>query len=530
MDQQKLDEADAMIPHIDIERNCNNCAGSEKFKAQYQNERNAFKTEVYLARKMPDSAFPLLTAVTEYYDSTRNLTFGNLLHKYWYLYYQLKGETAKALEKLERFKGNEDRQNRFSDSMKRSEGKKQFALVRSYESQLLRDQAEKEKLLQQQQLMAVERQAQIDMLEAEAKNIELQANATNTALQSKITTERIQAEAKKNELQQQFRITSLDKDLNAQRQTRALLLSGLGLFVIFAGVLFALNRQKKKANSLLQLQKQEISTQRDQLEKTLKDLKETQLQLIQKEKMASLGELTAGIAHEIQNPLNFVNNFSDVNKELALELTQELQHGNVDDAIEIANDIITNSEKINHHGKRADAIVKNMLQHSRTAGGARELKNINALADEYLRLAYHGLRAKDKSFNAALVTNFEESIGNVSIVAQDISRVLLNLYNNAFYAVAEKKKLNADFSPEVSVTTRKINDAVEITVKDNGDGIPEAIVNKIFQPFFTTKPTGQGTGLGLSLSYDIVKAQGGELRLKTKEGEGCEFILSLPKV
>jgi signal transduction histidine kinase len=266
------------------------------------------------------------------------------------------------------------------------------------------------------------------------------------------------------------------------------------------------------------------------LEKTLNDLKSTQSQLIQSEKMASLGELTAGIAHEIQNPLNFVNNFSEVNKELVDELQQELKAGNTDDAIAISNDIKENEEKINHHGKRADAIVKGMLQHSRSSSGVKESTNINALADEYLRLAYHGLRAKDKSFNATLHTDFDERIGKINIIPQDIGRVILNLITNAFYVVDEKKKSGIEnYEPTVSVSTKKIGDKILISVKDNGKGIPSKVIDKIFQPFFTTKPTGQGTGLGLSLSYDIVKAHGGELRLETKDGEGSEFTIVLPQ-
>jgi signal transduction histidine kinase len=271
----------------------------------------------------------------------------------------------------------------------------------------------------------------------------------------------------------------------------------------------------------LQSQKQEIET-------TLGELKNTQKQLIQSEKMASLGELTAGIAHEIQNPLNFVNNFSEVNGELIKELKNELIKGNMDEVSALANNIESNSEKINHHGKRADAIVKGMLQHSRTASSTKEPTDINRLADEYLRLAYHGLRAKDKSFNAMLKTDFDESIGNINIIPQDIGRVVLNLINNAFYAVDEKKKQSSkEYEPTVSIRTKKIADKVEIAVSDNGNGIPQKVLDKIFQPFFTTKPTGQGTGLGLSLSYDIVKAHGGKLKVETKEGEGSEFTIFL---
>ncbi len=272
-----------------------------------------------------------------------------------------------------------------------------------------------------------------------------------------------------------------------------------------------------------------IAAQRDKLEKTLNDLKATQAQLVQSEKMASLGELAAGIAHEIQNPLNFVNNFSEVSSELLDEMITELGNDNKDDAIAIAHDVKQNLEKILHHGKQADGIVKGMLQHSRSSSAVKEPTDINKLADEYLRLAYHGLRAKDKSFNAILKTDYDETIGNINIMPQDIGRVILNLITNAFYAVAEKKKQQPDgYEPTVSVSTKKINDKIEIKVKDNGNGIPQKILDKIFQPFFTTKPTGQGTGLGLSLSYDIAKAHGGELRVETKEGEGSEFIILLP--
>jgi signal transduction histidine kinase len=266
-----------------------------------------------------------------------------------------------------------------------------------------------------------------------------------------------------------------------------------------------------------------------QLNQSMLHLKETQKQLIQSEKMASLGELTAGIAHEIQNPLNFVNNFSDVNQELIDEMQLEMDRGNFNDAKEIANDIKENERKINHHGRRADAIVKGMLQHSRKSTGQKEPTDINVLADEYLRLSYHGLRAKDKSFNATMKTDFDESIGKVNLISQDMGRVLLNLFNNAFYAVTEKKKqLLNGYEPTLFVSTKKLDGKVQICVKDNGNGIPQKALDKIFQPFFTTKPTGEGTGLGLSLSYDIVKVHEGTLKVKTKEGEFTEFLISLP--
>jgi len=299
------------------------------------------------------------------------------------------------------------------------------------------------------------------------------------------------------------------------------LLGGVGAFLIIALILYRNNRQKHRTNKVL--------------ETTLNNLKATQSQLIQSEKMASLGELTAGIAHEIQNPLNFVNNFSEVSNEMIDEMKTELVNNNKEEAFAIANDIKQNLEKINHHGKRADAIVKGMLQHSRSSSGKKESTDINALTDEYLRLAYHGLKAKDDSFNATMKRNFDQSIGNINIVPQDIGRVVLNLINNAFYVVDEKKKYTSTgsvqngYEPTVSVSTKKINGKVEISVKDNGNGIPQKVLDKIFQPFFTTKPTGQGTGLGLSLAYDIVtKGHGGELKVETREGEGSEFIIQLP--
>ena len=271
-----------------------------------------------------------------------------------------------------------------------------------------------------------------------------------------------------------------------------------------------------------------------ELTRTLQNLKATQDQLIQSEKMASLGELTAGIAHEIQNPLNFVNNFSEVNVDLIEELKEEVQKGNTEQAIQIANDIRDNELKIKEHGKRADGIVRSMLQHSRISTHKKELTDINILADEYMRLAYHGWRAKDKSFNSKYEIHFDPAVGKINIVAQDIGRVVLNLLNNAFYAVNKKKKEllhenpDAAYDPVVTIRTKKTGNMIEITISDNGNGIPQKALDKIFQPFFTTKPAGEGTGLGLSLSYDIVKTHGGELKVETKEKAGTTFIITLP--
>ena len=327
---------------------------------------------------------------------------------------------------------------------------------------------------------------------------------------------------------QQLKVQALEKEKieNQNKIKMYAMLAGIAIVMLIAFIFYRNNRNRKRANELLLHKNVEIEQQKKNVEQTLTELKSAQAQLIQSEKMASLGELTAGIAHEIQNPLNFVNNFSEVNNELVDEINSE---NDIDEIKAIANDIKQNSEKILFHGKRADAIVKGMLQHSQTSKGKKEPIDINALADEYLRLSYHGLRAKDNLFNATLKTDFDESIGSINIIPQDIGRVLLNLYNNAFYAVNEKKKTaDENYQPTVSVQTKKINDKVEIKVIDNGNGIPQKIADKIFQPFFTTKPTGQGTGLGLSLSYDIIKAHGGEIKVATNESEGAEFIITIP--
>ena len=273
-----------------------------------------------------------------------------------------------------------------------------------------------------------------------------------------------------------------------------------------------------------------VDEQTKELRQSLENLKATQAQLIHSEKMASLGELTAGIAHEIQNPLNFVNNFSEVSNELIDEMNEELAKGDIEEAKAISVDIKQNLEKIAHHGKRADGIVKGMLQHSRSSSGKKEPTDINKLIDEYFRLGYHGLRAKDKSFNATLETNYDETLEKIDVIPQDIGRVILNLFINAFYAVDERKSKSAsqDYKPTVSISTEKLKDNVVILVKDNGIGIPKEALDKIFQPFFTTKPSGKGTGLGLSMSYDIIKAHNGNISVDTKANIGTEFKITLP--
>ncbi|OGX87343.1 hypothetical protein BEN47_11065 [Hymenobacter lapidarius] len=351
-------------------------------------------------------------------------------------------------------------------------------------------------------------------------------------------------EAERAEQTQQQRIAALRltqvQDAARARRQRLLLFATLGGLALLAGLGFVLwraNRQKQQANEQLsQLneavtsQKHDLQSQRDQLDNSLTELRATQAQLIQKEKMASLGELTAGIAHEIQNPLNFVNNFSEVSAELVEELQEALASNDSAEAAALAGDLAQNLVKISHHGRRAAGIVKGMLEHSQTSAGERQPTDLNRLCDEYLRLAYQGLRAKDKSFNATLNTNFLADLPLVAVVGTDVGRVLLNLFTNAFYAVRQRQQAGEPgYAPAVGVQTRWDGSRVEIRVTDNGAGVPDDIKAKIFQPFFTTKPPGQGTGLGLSLSHDIVtQGHGGTLTLESRAGEGTTFSLVLP--
>jgi len=305
-------------------------------------------------------------------------------------------------------------------------------------------------------------------------------------------------------------------------------LVALIMLVIISLYLYRNNLSKQKANRLLQTQKEEIRIQRENVVSAYDKLKSTQAQLIQSEKMASLGELTAGIAHEIQNPLNFVNNFSEVSEELVDEMKEELEKGEFEEAKSIGDEIKQNLSRIRLHGKRADSIVKGMLEHSRSNDREKVPTDLNLLANEFLRLSYHGIRAKDKAFNADFEIDPDEQLPKVTVVPQDIGRVILNLVNNAFYAVNEKSKLGIEgFQPKVIVSSKKTENGVELSVQDNGNGIPDSIKEKIFQPFFTTKPTGSGTGLGLSLSYDIIKAHGGEMKVESEEGKGTKFIIQL---
>ena len=324
---------------------------------------------------------------------------------------------------------------------------------------------------------------------------------------------------------EQFKVQELEKEkIEVQTRNRTyVMLAGIFIVLLVALFLYRNSLNRKKANVVLQQQKEKV-------ESALSRLKSTQTQLIQSEKMASLGELTAGIAHEIQNPLNFVNNFSEVSVELLDEMDEELDKGDIQEAKTIGADLKQNLEKIQHHGKRADFIVKGMLEHSRTNTGEKQLTDINVLCDEFLKLSYHGLRAKDKSFNAEMITHFDPNLPKIKVSQQDMGRVMLNLFNNAFYAVNQKlKTAGADYKPEVTVNTTADGGQAVIRVKDNGIGIPDAIKEKIMQPFFTTKPTGEGTGLGLSLTYDmVVKGHGGSISVDSKENLGSEFIINLP--
>ncbi len=398
----------------------------------------------------------------------------------------------------------------------------------------------------EQQLTAAQLQKQTLLTKQQAQELSLKAQAAQLANKERDLQrlEYLQERAAKQDKEKQLALSRKEQALKAsalelsqaevknQTQQRTYLLGGVGLLVALLGFIVYGYFQKQKANTVLQQQKEEINTQRTKAENALTELRATQTQLIQKEKMASLGELTAGIAHEIQNPLNFVNNFSEVSAELVTELEEEQQKPNRDTDLEaeLLVDLKQNLQKITLHGSRASAIVRGMLEHSRSSTGEKRPTDLNALADEYLKIAYHGLRAKDKDFNTELVTDFGANVGLVDLAPQEIGRVLLNLYNNAFYAVRERQKLAlADYKPTVTVSTTQRNGHVEIRVSDNGTGIPELVKAKIFQPFFTTKPTGEGKGLGLSLSYDIVtKGHSGSLTLESQEGEGTTFVIQLP--
>jgi len=535
---KKWDEALELIPNIDVRKHCINCDTPELEQSIgrlvfYPNLQNFYYAKAYIGKQEYEKAYGHLISVTEKSVSKISTT------KVWADYYKQTGDTLKSHKFLDQYTNLVENREKNTSIRQRNQSKASFDLAKSFETSLIQEKAEQEKLLQEQKLIAIERQNELDNLKAVAANQVLLSRAEQAELEKKVEKDRLELEAAQNQKEQEYKISLLNKYIDAQERIRLWLLGGLSLFSLFAGVLFFQNKSKKRLNNLLQHRKNEIEHKHSQLEQTLSDLKSTQAQLIQSEKMASLGELTAGIAHEIQNPLNFVNNFSEVSSELLDEMNEELEKGDIDEAKFIANDIKQNLDKINHHGKRADAIVKGMLEHSRISSGEKVPTDINALAEEYLRLSYHGMRAKDKSFNADFVTDFDPTLPKINLVPQEIGRVLLNIINNAFQAcvgkdlpgfVGDDKRNLEGLSPLVKVTTKNLGDKIEITISDNGPGIPDSIKSKIFQPFFTTKPTGQGTGLGLSLSYDIVKAHGGEIKVDSKFGEGTEFVINLPYV
>jgi signal transduction histidine kinase len=540
IEKNEFDEALALIPHLNIANKCNNCRGSlsSAVTEDLEYRTNTLNAEVLLAKKEPAKALPFLQKIPKMINNENIQKISNpKFEKLWYQYYLQIKDYPQALFFLEKYLAVLDSTQKVNKTRAATIRKNNIDVERNYEALLSKEKADQEKLLQEQRFFTLEKQNEIEKIKAEADKKSLASRAEKAELQRKIETTTLQANAKKKKQEQDFKISRLNEAMDVQRRTRSFLLIGLGLFVLFASLLFTQNRQKQKANALLKKQRDEINLQRDKAESTLHELKSTQAQLIQSEKLASLGELTAGIAHEIQNPLNFVNNFSELSVELAEELKEEISKPELDKGLieELAADLATNQEKINHHGKRASAIVKGMLEHSRMGDAMNRVStDINALADEYLRLAYHGLRAKDSSFNAAMETHFDPDLPKIEVIPQDIGRVLLNLINNAFFAINDKSKQGIEgYSPTVTISTRlrlcsATESAIEIKVQDNGNGIPEAIKDKIFQPFFTTKPTGQGTGLGLSLAYDIVtKGHGGSLEVESKE-TGTLFIIRFP--
>jgi len=419
------------------------------------------------------------------------------------------------------------------------------------EQALIAEQLEKQTLLSKQQQQELKlKQASLDLAQKEKDVQMLKFLQTQTELQlaneqneKKLALAQQEKTIQEAELEKQTlhskqkeqEILLKDRKLAVQKAQRNIWLAGAIGLLIFSFFMYRNYQQKQKANRLLQQQNVELEDQRDKIKKAMAELQQTQIQLIQKEKMASLGELTAGIAHEIQNPLNFVNNFSEVNVELGNELKQEVKKlGLTDEQSQnlhsLADELLMNQEKIVHHGKKAGAIVRNMLQHTRKSSGVKEPTNINALVEESLKLSYNGFRNKNKTFASKIETHFDETVSQVNVMPQDLSHAVVNLLNNAFYALNEKKKqLNGTFEPTVLVSTKKAGNKIIISVNDNGTGMSEKVTAKVFQPFFTTKPNGEGTGLGLSLSYDVVtKGHGGEIRVESKEGEGANFTIQLP--
>jgi signal transduction histidine kinase len=419
------------------------------------------------------------------------------------------------------------------------------------EQALIAEQLEKQTLLskqQQQELKLKQATLEITQREKDLQLLKFLQTKTEFQLANEKNERRLAAAEQEASLQQsqlekqtllakqnEQELLLKDKKLSIQKAQRNIWLAGAIAFLVLSFTMFRYYRQKQKANQLLQQQNIELEEQRDKIKKAMAELQQTQIQLVHKEKMASLGELTSGIAHEIQNPLNFVKNFSEVNVDIGNELKDEIRNLPLTEdqrknLHELADELSQNHQKIAHHGKRAEAIVKNMLEHSRKTSSTKEPTNINALVEECIGLSYHGFHNKHKEFDSRIDKDLDKTLSEVQVIPQDISRVLVNLLSNAFYAVNEKKKqLNGSFQPSVIVSTKKQGKNVTISVKDNGTGMSEKVIAKAFQPFFTTKPSDEGTGLGLSLSYDLVtKGHGGEMKVESKEGEGAKFTIELP--
>ena len=496
-----------------------------------------------LKKLMPGNKTEALQKARTYADSGRGLAreIGDLDHLY---------QAYQTLSSIEELLGHHQNALAYfrqysatKDSIFNQENDKKIAVAT-----LQYDFDKKETALKyEQQLTAAQLQKQTLLTKQQAQELTLKVQAAQIANKERDLQrlQYLQEKAQKQDREKQLALSEKEKSLKAsalelsqaeiqrKNQERTYLLAGFGLLATLLGFIVYGYFQEQKAKNLLQRQKEEINQKSIQLENSLTDLRTTQTQLIQREKMASLGELTAGIAHEIQNPLNFVNNFSEVSAELVAELEEEQHKEKRDTELEseLLGDLKQNLLKITQHGSRVSAIVRGMLEHSRNNTGEKRPTDLNALANEYLKIAYQSLRAKYKDFDAQLVTDFSPNLAKVEVVPQELGRVLLNLYNNAFYAVQQKQQTApVAYQPTVAIHTQQINGCVEIRVSDNGAGIPHSLKTKIFQPFFTTKPTGEGTGLGLSLSYDIVtKGHQGSLWVESQEDEGSAFIIQLPQ-
>jgi signal transduction histidine kinase len=549
-----------ILPEIDLKKHCKDCNFSNQIN-DVNNRKLMVECDVYLKQKQPSKAFPILQKIVPWFEG---IYINRKIYNYdydrlWYDYYDQTNQPEKAFRHLKVYNEKLDSIRKIADLNRNNENKQVLNIIRGFEIRLINQKFEQEQIIQDEKILNLKKQSQIDALNAALQQEALMNESERIEMQRILETENLKTKAKqqkeKNEKQiKQFQINELKQKLILQNRTRRLWLGLVGLLLFLIISLFWSNRQLKKKNltikqlsdenlkiekekQILLIQQNEnledqVKTRTIELENTLSNLRSTQAQLIQSEKMASLGELTAGIAHEIQNPLNFVNNFSEISVELIEELKESKQkasgNGNSIEN-EILGDLSQNLQKINHHGKRASDIVKGMLEHSRKSSVIKEETSINSLCEEYFRIAYHGYQASDKNFKADYETYFDLNLPKIKVISHDIGKVIINIINNAFYAVNERsKKGEKGYTPKISLLTKQENGVIVIEIQDNGIGIPDSIKDKIFQPFFTTKPTGQGTGLGLSLAYDIItKGHGGSLRMVSSES-GSSFTIELP--